>query len=203
MLFKTVNLICDVDGTVPRWKVLTALLSYLHLECSHRHTVLLTVAPKDVFWTWRQRRSSLRSKTGEEGVGSTKQFHKWNPVTRKSYTCCRAGQHDDYNRERQPALVPFVLRALAKKQEITKSTAANGANGEREWGWVIGGTGEVAAGEGASAGGPCESRCATGGRRDSFGTGEVKGLTKPWAGPRLSISRSSETIFKTHSPCHI
>lgn len=124
------------------------------------------------------------------------------PVTRKSYTCCRA-DYDDYNRERQPALVPFVLRALAKKQEITKSTAANGASGEREWGWVIGGTGEVAAGEGASAGGPCESRCATGGRRDSFGTGEVKGLTKPWADPRPSISRSSETIFKTHSPCHI
>lgn len=61
----------------------------------------------------------------------------------------------------------------------------------------------MAAGEGASAGGPCESRCATGGRRDSFGTGEVKGLTKPWADPRPSISRSSETIFKTHSSCHI
>lgn len=61
----------------------------------------------------------------------------------------------------------------------------------------------MAAGEGASAGGPCESRCATGGRRDSFGTGEVKGLTKPWADPGPSISRSSETIFKTHSPCHI
>lgn len=68
---------------------------------------------------------------------------------------------------------------------------------------MIGGTGEAAAGEGASAGGPCESRCATGGRRDSFGTGEVKGLTKTWADPRPSIFRSSETIFKTHSPCHI
>lgn len=158
-------------------------------------------------WLWHRRMFSEHDVKDDIVCAVWPVRKEWappNPVTRKSYTCYRAGQHEDYNCERQPALVPFVLRALAKKQEITKSTA-NGASGEREWGedGRIGGTGEVAAGEGASAGGPCESRCATGGRRDSFGTGEVKGLTKPWADPRPSISRSSETIFKTHSPCHI
>lgn len=68
---------------------------------------------------------------------------------------------------------------------------------------MIEGTSEATAGEGASAGGPCESRCATDGRRDSFGTEEVKGLTKTWANPRPFILRSSETIFKTHPPCRI